>query len=272
MTNYQVCKHTIVAPLSLLIVKTTLLGSQLAWAEQDFLFLIEEAYSQEADEWQWALQLTQSRYRLDAASSDSKDRIGIINVEYGITERWQLELELPYQRSKITDEDGSDTVSAIGNLELGASYLLFGEEDEGAAVRVGSSLSAAAGSEKEPVRSDEWGVEVFSSASKELLGGHFLHVSISYEREDQGDETELSYGIAYVLPLSSSWSTLLEIQKHHADEQEPDGEEESSSYHVYSLGLSYESQWGPQIGISYGKGSDDELMDTIAQFKIQYEH
>ncbi|MEL7541455.1 MAG: hypothetical protein AAGJ51_11175 [Pseudomonadota bacterium] len=78
--------------------------------QHDFLFLVEEAYTQEAGE-------PQIGFAFDYGF-DNEDWAIAGEFEYGFTERLQAFVEIPFQNSPQNDFD-------IGNVEFGVDYALL---------------------------------------------------------------------------------------------------------------------------------------------------
>ncbi len=238
--------------------------------EQDFLFLLEEAYTQEEGEWQVAAKISQTSFQQIEGDPDSKNKSFDLGVEYGITDRLQLEFELPYQKTTLRNTNSTTNSSTVGNPEIAISYQLVQEDESKPAITAGFGVEVAASSDKAPIRSEEWGYEAFVSLSRYFDDVGFLHASLGYGIGDNGDETELSYGVGFVLPLSDNWQIQLEYLVEDEEEEEAGVTEEEKSS-VLSFGTNYQFENEMILGMAYAIGDEEEIHDNSVSIKIQYE-
>jgi hypothetical protein len=112
--------------------------------EQQFLFLIEEAYTQEKGEWQVSF-VSQyfDRQKLREFEYEEGEReekkiitdqwFWITELEYGLTDWLQVEMEVPFGhlRKRIIEDNTTTHLDeiGIGDVETGISMRLFEEND-----------------------------------------------------------------------------------------------------------------------------------------------
>src|SRR3954469_11588931 len=62
----------------------------------------------------------------------------LIDVNFGIGDRWQLKYEVPYLR---LSEDGESSVSGLGNSEIGVKWRFFDAGEKGLSVSIYPQLA-----------------------------------------------------------------------------------------------------------------------------------
>lgn len=245
--------------------------------EQDFLFLIEEGYTQEQGEWQIGSSYSITRYQLDKLANNSENRTLTLNIEYGVTDRFQIEFTLPYLQSKMhtysTDNNFHNTIkeSGLEDSEVEVSYQVIKESDNMPAISVGFGMSMPS-STNDTFKTENLSVEGSLKASKYLDEIGYIHSSISYETNKENNETEVNAGVAFVRPFNDSWSIMLEYLFEKEKETELDSNESESELLSYiSIGASYENNKGLLFGLAYAYGNDKTVLDSSLMLKIQYE-
>ncbi|MBM0108327.1 hypothetical protein JM946_26650 [Steroidobacter sp. S1-65] len=110
-------------------------------------------------------------------------------LEYAITDRLMVEIEVPYRWLSL---DGPDQDSdGARNIELGAKWLMAEGESHAASIGVGVALPA--GHDRPDIASDLWGVDVSIPLTYRFPNQPMsLHVEFGAEwREQQGLEEQM---------------------------------------------------------------------------------
>lgn len=238
--------------------------------EQDFLFILEEGYTQEKGEWQFGLSFQNAIYQLATNQKNSTDNAWDFGVEYGFTDHFQIEFSLPYQQSTLYQSDGKSTASTMGNPEVELIYQVVQESKKLPAISMGVGIDIAASSNKDPIRSEEWGYESFVHTSKYFDDVGFFHANLAYGVADKGDVTEISYGIGFVRPFTENFSGMIEylVEK---ETENTSISSESETLGQFAVGLSYQDNKGLVAGVGYGQSDNDESLEHAVTIKLQYE-
>lgn len=115
-------------------------------------------------------------------------------LEYAISDRLMVEIEVPYRWLSFDGDD--QDIDGTRNVELGAKWLLAEGDDFSASVGVGVALPA--GNDRPDIASDAWGVDVsvpltyrFSERSMSL----HIEVGAEWEEEEGFDEQLLNLAV-----------------------------------------------------------------------------
>jgi hypothetical protein len=238
--------------------------------EQDFLFLLEEGYSQEQAEWQVSLDYQYARYKLAHRQNKAQDDIWLFAIEYGITDRLQVGFSQFYQQNKLYRGRQQHNTSTLGNPSFEIAYQIIQEGHRLPATSIVFAIEIPAGTEKEPIGSDNWGYEGAVNSSKYIEGLGFFHAGLAYERTEHGDETEFTYGIGFVRSFNDALSGMIECLFSHETELGRDTKE-TEKVVQWSLGVNYQSDSEVVIGFAYGRSNDVHNLEHSLRFKIQYE-
>ncbi|GAA0820789.1 hypothetical protein GCM10009111_26800 [Colwellia asteriadis] len=238
--------------------------------QQDFLFLLEEGYTQEKGEWQFGLSYQDVSYSGEPNQKKGTDNVWKLGVEYGFTDRFQVEFFLPYQKSSCYQGNVKINTSTAGNPEIELIYQVIQETSVLPVVSIGVGVEIAASSDKAPIRSEEWGYEGFVNASKYLEAWGFLHANLAYGVADKGDETELSYGLGFVRPINDNFSAMIEYLVEREQEDVLQGSN-SEVLAQFTVGFSYQNNHGFIAGLAYGQSDNDERLERAFTVKFQYE-
>jgi hypothetical protein len=111
-----------------------------------------------------------------------------VELEYGVSDRFMVEIEAPYRWMSFAE--GND-VDGLGNLELGAKWLLMDRGVVTAAINVGVELPA--GNDRPGIAADLWGVELSAPMSFRFPERDLsLHVEPGVEwQEQEGFEEQI---------------------------------------------------------------------------------
>lgn len=155
-----------------------------------------------------------------------------LSVEYGITNRLQVEIEVPYLISSISKQQ---TLRGVGNTEVGLLYNVI-RNNRIVSLSVGVEKSLQTTGEKLRPYNDEPSWEAFTVIARQF-GILQMHSNIAAEFSD--DEASFHYGIATVFSIGRCRPTFeLNSQK----------EEERIFYFTPGLLLSLPS--GIEFGVS----------------------
>jgi outer membrane protein OmpA-like peptidoglycan-associated protein len=135
------------------------------------------------------------------------------SVGYGITDRWEVSLALPYDDFNFDEEDlnpafrGDFDASGLGNARLGTKFRLLGERG-GEGSKLALNLFAELPTGDDDVASDDAG---FGAG----LGWSRANWVFSAGYRDSGDDTafgsELNAGLGYAAPISDRFDWITEV-------------------------------------------------------------
>ena len=254
------------------------------YAEQDFLFLLEEAYTQDQGEWQFSLSLgyfdnLEEEETDEQAVVDKRTDLwaGLLGVEYGITDRLQIELELPYLRQEIEEADETSRDSGIGDVEFALGYALIEEQRNAPQLTAGLEVVAPTGDEDNGLGAGAWGWGPFVALSKQVIPKLYLHANLAYQMtndaEEDGekqDERELEYGIAAVYQPTDELDLILELVGAYEKEKNDEATEHSNALQLVP-GIKYEMENELQVGAAVVVGLNNDTFDIGGMVKLQYE-
>lgn len=256
--------------------------------EQDFLFLMSEAYTQRQGEWQFGFSAGYFD-NLEATEIDEADEDELLDVEtnayqydleveYGITDRLQVEFAIPYLSEEVTTAGDENTEDGIGDIELGIGYALLQEKDGLVALTAGLEVSAPTGDEGKGLGAGSWGWEPYLGISKSFAEKFFVHAQVSYgitnnaeEDGEEVDEREIGYGVAVVYRPVEQIDLIAEFVGERSEEEDSAGVEEDTHTQYLVAGLKYEFENELQLGVGVPVGLNSESFDIGAMVKVQYE-
>ncbi|WP_108812098.1 transporter [Sphingorhabdus sp. Alg231-15] len=220
---------------------------------QEILFLLEEAYTQEKGEWQIGASLNQSLEGPD-------ERAWELEVEYGITNRLQLFVELPFV-------DSVNNTGGIGDPEIGLDYALM--KDTGGNIpefTVGAAIMLPTGDNDNGPGMGGFGYQLSARISKALASGIFVHGLAEYEavpdaRQDGADLSLREYGFGAGFAYAPIDDLYLITEYLWAKEREKqNGFTETEVEQLLSFGVTYEFANDISIGLggAVGLNSDSE--------------
>ena len=227
---------------------------------QEFLFQLEEAYTQEAGEWQVGAGFDKS--------FDPSESLFEFEVEYGITDRLQVAVEFP-----LLSEGGE---TGVGDIEFAVDYALLKETGEGMPeLTIGFGAAAPTGDEVNGFGVGGWGYEVSLRASKQIHENVFAHATGAFEWVPNGGAdadalTEWVIGAGAAWQASEPLTFVAEYLREM--ERETDAgmvDHETESY--LSGGLSYEIADDLLVGAAGAVGLNDDSADARLIVKFQTE-
>ncbi|MEL7197855.1 MAG: transporter [Pseudomonadota bacterium] len=247
-------------------------ADQTAWAsdddddedepeQQEALFVLEEAFTQEEGEWQIGFALTQSL-------EEGSEREWEAEIEYGLTERLQIEAEFEFDQESGENE--------IGDFELGLAYAIVESEASGEPeVTLGAAILIPSGDGE----GDTSGVgfELSLAASQEVTEGVFAHANFGYSdaaTRDFGafrlEQNEWSAGAALAYGFAVEWFVIGEYEFAREAENIGLGAERVSS-HTAALGVRGEVAEEFTIGLGGAFVSSGSEQSAQVRFLIQVE-
>lgn len=135
------------------------------------------------------------------------------SLGYGITDRWEVSLAVPYDDFNFDEEDlnpafrGDFDSSGLGNARLGTKFRLLGEPG-GEGSKLALNLFAELPTGDDDVASDDTGFGVG-------LGWSRANWVFSAGYRDSGDDTafgsELNAGLGYAAPVSDRFDWITEV-------------------------------------------------------------
>ena len=217
--------------------------------QQEVLFLLEEAYTQDKNESQFGLSFDYTdggEWELEA------------EFEYGFTERLQFFLEAPIEK-----EDGD--IAQFGDLEFGVDYAILKDRGTGAApeLTIGVGFSAPTGE-----GDGDWAAEPSLRIAKMVTEGLYLHGLLSAEAQLGGGETEFE---EWSTGAGVGWSTedeMIFTLEYRRDAELGDGPRDVDQFLSGSVAVELENEM--TIGAAIAQSIDGDS-DTRAILKAQIE-
>lgn len=272
----------------------------------DFLFLLEEGYTQHQGE----LQInTGCEYAESKGAELEIDEDGEIEekqqkkkiwrtplgFEWGITDRLEAGIDMSFIFERrdytaiTTGNQNTEHVKSFEDMELGLRYLLLKESGRWPAITAGYAYQLPTGDHDKELGAQNSGHEVGVAMSKDLgrWVGHFnlgfgIHPEETKLNEDgtrsrKLDLREVSYGLASVYRATANTKLFLELL--HKFEEEIELNERKSETDLRILpGISYEFETGQEgheheweLGLGFPIGVTNDAADWGAIFKIKYE-
>ncbi len=228
--------------------------------QQDFLFQLEEAYTQEAGEWQIGA-------KADFAF-DPWTALYELEVEYGLTDRLQVSVELPI----VDGEEGS----GVGDMEFAVDYALVKDQGGRAPeLTVGFGASAPTGEADDGTGAGAWGYEASFRASKQVVPTVYAHALFAYEWVPDGGPdadalSEWAVGAGLAWRAADDVALLVEyLREREREEEDAVIERETESY--LSAGVVLEVADDVEIGAAGAVGLNDDSADARALIGFQVE-
>lgn len=227
------------------------------------LLLSNSGDNQELGEWQWA---ASSQY-LDVEQSTIS--MFSTELEYGITSRLTLGVELPY--AHIKPEQGKN-LSGVGNIELSALYRLLDANNYYLSIAVEKSFDTAA---RDIAESEEDGWQLDIIYLHQVAYNHQLKASFITEFEDDDSSHQLAVAWMYnfaeiATAVELSWYNSVEN-----DELESSIEQIKNSDDAWQLALSAVWQYGDsqeiQLGVPIGLTGDVADWGLTLNWSVEWE-
>jgi hypothetical protein len=143
--------------------------------------------------------------------NDDKENVFLLVPVYGITERIELSLEIPYLLHNPQEEKSE---RGIGDIIFVGKFLLFEEKDLYPAFTVKGVVKTDSGNEEKGLGSGDWDYSIVAVTSK-TIGAFMFHAMLGYTFVgDNGDENIRNvylYGIAVDYILTEKFHFVSEI-------------------------------------------------------------
>ena len=255
---------------------------------QEFLFMTEEAYTQEKGQWQ----LSFSTQYMDRKTTKEGDEVKIkdqwqwiMEAEYGLSDWFQVSLEVPFASvHKKTMEDNETTdfnKAGIGDLETAIRLRLL-EEDASKwwspTATIGFELTWPTGHWRRDLGTDRFGWEGNLSLSKtvdkwayHLTGGFGMTNDAKEQGEsDTVDIEEFELSGALVHSPTDRWDIICELSAEFETEDSGSSRNHEVEFYI-TPGVKYELFEDFAIGMAAPVGLTDESYDWGIMIKLQYE-
>ncbi len=257
-------------------------------SEQQFLFFMEEAYTQEAQEVQISLfSYFQDEQQAPGESESYSRWVAGAEIEYGLTDWLQIEFEAPYLHRRVDDDGDEQSETGWGDSEIGVSALLH---REGAAwwdatVSVSVEAMIPTGDYRKGLGADRTGWGLAIAASKCLddvvihLGAGMEWVNDAKEVEigddpdnaETSDLEEFACGAALVHRTTDTLESILELTAEFETERGDDGTEHETEVYL-TPGFRYALDDDVEIGLGLPIGLTDDAYDWGLFARIILEH
>lgn len=236
--------------------------------EQDFLFITEEAFTQEAGEFQFGVGFESFSASLNELSANSKQKQLSLEIEYGLTDDWQISIEQSFEDFEFSSANFRLDEEESGPVELGLKYQIHRTDK--------ASFSAAIEIESPEESGEDWQYGFGLFYSRNLSEDWFVHLQHGCERED--GELECESGVAFARHVSDQWTLNAEISHSETESVEfIDNQPNdliinlSENLTVYSLGAYYTAPQDWMLGIAVTHGSESFFYDNGVVLKFQVE-
>lgn len=170
-------------PFALLLTAATSAGAEPRLAEELEQLRINTGYIIEKGEGE--MDVVPSYFDYD----DARHRDVEVELEYAVSDRLMFEVEVPYRWRSV--EGADESIDGTGNYEVGAKWQMTRRDNFAASIKIGVELPA--GSQREDIATDLWGVELTVPMSFQFPDSHSsLHVEPGVEwEEDEGFEEQM---------------------------------------------------------------------------------
>lgn len=217
---------------------------------EDF-FLTESVYPQGRGETQFTLGADYS------AAAAGKELTLAADLEYGITDQWQV--EVGWDAFRQLEPDAGSGASGLGNLSLGGKYTFEPCPTTGVQLAVGLEVTLPTGSEK--VSENVYVSEPYLVLSRDLGENANLHASVAYgivspaeNGVDGNDEIAVSLGGVY--RFDEDWRLTLET---YLESSKIDNGDETE--HYLAPGLLWKGMENVECGFAVAVGLNDDSAD-----------
>jgi len=265
MVKKQITTRRIAALAALLFLSGIQARSEETKVGTQFLFFIEEAYLQEAGEWELSA-ATVYQEELPEADFDAAEWNSMLELEYGLARWLELEVELPWMWWKAGDKEESGLADVEGSLK----FLLLQEREQSLRPTLSASVgvSLPSGDWKKGLGMGTTGYELglglgkdtgnwiflLSGTAEYFPGAKTLNSSGQTEKED---EFEIAGGAAIVYQAIEDASLILELSGEYEEEEEA-GVEESEIEMYLTPGIKFEPIEGLELGGGIPIGLNDD--------------
>lgn len=163
-----------------------------------------------------------------------KENVFLLVPIYGITERIELSLEIPYL---MRNPKEGKSERGIGDINIVGKFLLFGEKDIYPAFTIKGVVKTNSGEEEKGLGSGDWDYSLVAVTSKSL-GDFLLHAMLGYTFVGNNGNENIRdiylYGIAVDYGLTKRFHIVSEIAGNRHPDKEADNDPVSAL-----LGITY---------------------------------
>jgi len=240
----------------------------------DELLFTETVQAQEKGE----LQLTARVISFDNDDEGDTNTV-LLGVEYGITDRLQVEAAWAvWNQVKAVEDDERDHTGS-GDVEFGVKYAFEEDERTGVRVAIGFDVTIPQGDVDKDLGEGFWVYEPYIVISKNFGASTNLTVNLAYgfldrdaypdeidEAEPDADEIEVNVGLVHA--FTPAWRGTLELSL-ETNEQSSKGDE-TATYLV--PGFVYKGIEGVEIGagIPVGLTNDSGDWGVIGMLSLEF--
>ena len=152
--------------------------------------------------------------------NDDKENVLLFVPIYGITEKIELSLEIPYFFHDYEEENDE---TGIGDINIVSKFLLVEEKEGFPAFALKGVIKTNSGDEERGLGSGDWDYSIVAAASK-TFGNLMVHAILGYTFVGDNDENIRDiylYGIAFDCSLTRRFHICSEISgNRHPDREE----------------------------------------------------
>jgi hypothetical protein len=151
-------------------------------------------------------------YADDADTDDTEDEYSFAaTVKYGLTERWDLGVEIPYL---YIERESDDDDSGLGDYVFSSKYRFVDESENFPALALGFSLKTKTGDEDKGLGTGELDYTLNTILTK-ALGKIVTNVNLGYTYvgapEGENHDDVFSYGLALEYPATEKLNLVGEL-------------------------------------------------------------
>ena len=258
----------------LVMVSSTAHADEESAALIEDFFAVESVYPQDEGE----TQITFSTgLVLDSPDGDSHS--SQFGLEYGVTDRLQVEIGFSHWHERTVEEDGiENSHTGSGDFEAGLMYNLPRHDPDGLHVSFGLEITAPTGDVDRDLGDGFWVYEPFLIVAKDIGETAHLTFNIAYgfhQRDEypvdpdeiEAETDELEVGLGYVLAFGHSWRGTLELSV-ETNEVRTVGDETEATV---TAGLIYKDIDDVEMGIGFATGLTDDSDDWAVVASVSYE-
>ena len=286
-------KSMLVSILALVLLTTSVnaQGDPDRWT-QEFLFVLDDAYTQAAGQWQVSgeggyLQnrRTSERRGGTRVTTDTDDYWhAAAKVAYGLTDTIQANLYVPYGHIKTQQTIGATTTKldsdGIGDVTTGLTFKLMDQDHNNWLPTLAATATAIfpTSDKDEGIGKDAYGWRAGLAASK-AVDDFFWHGNAAYGRSDdtrefgqvgEADEKVFSCGLALVFSPTREYDLICETYAEFETEDSTIGTEHRMSWYL-APGAKVHLSETADVGFSVPVGLRGDTYDWGIIAKVQFE-
>jgi len=228
--------------------------------QAEFLFLMEDAYLEEHDEWEAALTVD---HRLRPSKT-----IYTVELGYGVSDDLQIEIEVPFE-----DRNRS---SGFGDAEVGLDVALL-QTDDGQPFQLtaGAAVVIPTGDKNDGIGTGDWGYELSLRAATHITPSVQVNLAAGHEALPNGGTAadavkEWSAGVGLTWSVDDDAQIVSEFL-HEREREEASDETEHEVENYLSTGVIVEVVDGVSFGSATAFGLSHDSDDIRILTKLQFE-